>query len=300
MAQVTEDSIAETSTSTGTGDMVLAGAIAGYRTFSSKAADTNLVPYRIEAVDSNGNPSGDWETGLGTYNSTANSITRTKVDASSNANALVNFAAGTKRISLVLLSSQLYQLAGVPFKQLESLSPGFDPQYFWGYTQNEEGWTTNNGAAVTIVFDSANGKGVLVSDISSSALGAFRSPSGLAINGNKYRRVKMSLTMTANPNNDMLACTLRYVTSGHSFDANYQLTINYPATMKVGDTVVMDFDMDVATGAPDWRTSTITQIQFFMSSTASIGSVFRINWVAVGANRPSQGSDKRMRIMAVR
>lgn len=303
MTQVTEDSIAETSTSTGTGDMVLAGAIAGHRTFSSKAADTNLVPYRIEAVDSNGNATGDWETGIGTYNSAANSITRTKVDASSNANALVNFSAGTKRISLVLLSSQMYQISGIPFQQLESLSAGFDPQYFWGFIANTEGWTSSNSSGGTVTYDTANGKGLLIEDISTSIVFNLRSPSGLSINGNIFRRVKLSITIidtiTGAPAS-AFAPVMQYVTGGHSFSASYQRVIKYPFHARNNDTFLYDFDMEIATGAPDWQTNIITQIQFNLTSTVTSGYKVRVNWIAVGENRPSQGSDKRMRIMAVR
>lgn len=91
------DRILETSVSTGTGALTLAGAVTGYRRFSAipSIATNDTVYYAIFAVDANGNPSGDWETGLGTYSS-ANTLTRTTPSASTNAGAAVNFAAGTK------------------------------------------------------------------------------------------------------------------------------------------------------------------------------------------------------------
>jgi hypothetical protein len=51
----------------------------------------------------------EWETGTATYSS-ANTLTRTTVSASSNAGAAVNFSAGTKNVSLVLLSAKSVQL----------------------------------------------------------------------------------------------------------------------------------------------------------------------------------------------
>ena len=105
MALIVEDRIAETSTSTGTGDFTLAGSITGFRAFSAVCATSDTLYYLIEAIDANGVPTGEWETGLGTY-SAANTLTRTTVSRSSNANAAVSFAAGTKRVSIA--SSKAY------------------------------------------------------------------------------------------------------------------------------------------------------------------------------------------------
>jgi hypothetical protein len=99
MALVVADRIQESSTSTGTGAFTLAGAGTGFRAFSAVCSTGDTLYYLIEALDSNGNPSGDWEVGLGTY-SAANTLTRTTPAASSNANAAVSFAAGNKRVSL--------------------------------------------------------------------------------------------------------------------------------------------------------------------------------------------------------
>lgn len=289
MTQVTEDSVAETSTTTGTGDMVLAGAITAHRTFSSVAADGTIIPYRIEAVDGSGNPTGSWETGIGVYNTGANSITRQKVDASSNANALVNFAAGTKRISLVLLSSQLYKDDGVPLKKLETLSPGFDPTVVWYFNSTVESWTVTNG---TIGFDTANGKGILVTDTSAVGGTLITSPAGLTINGNLYRRVKASITLVTLPAplGSPILPRLLYVTGGHSFSESFRKVVAWPVPFSsAGDTIVIDFDMETADNAPDWYAppnNTITQFRLHLTDAAPTGTVLRINWVAVGANRP--------------
>lgn len=99
MTFILADRVVESSATTGSGAFTLAGAYTGYRAFSAVCATSDTVPYMIVAVDSNGNPSGDWEVGVGTY-SGANTLTRTTVQASSNANAAVNFAAGAKRVIL--------------------------------------------------------------------------------------------------------------------------------------------------------------------------------------------------------
>ena len=103
---VIEDRVMETTTTTGTGDITLAGAVSGFRSFSSVCATGDVCHYLIEAVNANGSPTGDWETGYGTY-SAANTLTRTLVYRSSNSNAAVSFAAGTKRVSIVVNGRQL-------------------------------------------------------------------------------------------------------------------------------------------------------------------------------------------------
>lgn len=100
MAHIVEPRVLETSTTTGTGALTLAGALTGFRTFGSvMTSPSDTCWYYIEAVDANGNATGDYEEGLGTY-SASNTLTRTTVSRSSNANAAVNFAAGTKRVGI--------------------------------------------------------------------------------------------------------------------------------------------------------------------------------------------------------
>lgn len=104
MPVIVKDRVKETSTTTGIGAFTLAGAMTGFVSFASIAAVNDTFYYTIQAVDSDGNPTGAWETGVGTY-SAANTLTRTTVVASTNANAAVNFAAGTKQIWLDLIAA---------------------------------------------------------------------------------------------------------------------------------------------------------------------------------------------------
>jgi len=103
MPFVVDDRVAETTTVSGTGPVTPGGALTGYKTFAAAKsqagvaiASGDLVPYAIEEVDSNFNPIGAFEVGIGTWNGTT--VTRTTVLRSSNADALVNFAAGTSKI----------------------------------------------------------------------------------------------------------------------------------------------------------------------------------------------------------
>lgn len=103
---IAKDRCMETTTTTGTGDITLAGAVTGYRTLASVLPLSRFVSICIEAVDANGIPSGDWEVSQG-YLSGSTTLVRHIVRASSNSDALVNFAAGTKRVFLTFSAFQL-------------------------------------------------------------------------------------------------------------------------------------------------------------------------------------------------
>jgi hypothetical protein len=94
MALVVKDRVKETTTTTGTGTITLAGAVLGFQAFSV-IGDGNTTFYTIQ--DS---VAGDWEVGIGTYTSSGTTLSRDVVLESSNSGNLVNFAAGTKDVFL--------------------------------------------------------------------------------------------------------------------------------------------------------------------------------------------------------
>jgi len=93
MAIVVKDRVKETTTTTGTGTITLAGAVAGFQTFSA-IGNGNVTYYCI--AEKTGTA---WEVGYGTYTAAGTTLTRTSPPlASSNAGALVDFGAGTKEV----------------------------------------------------------------------------------------------------------------------------------------------------------------------------------------------------------
>lgn len=108
MAGFYADRVCETSASTGTGNFSLSGAITGYQRFSAGAPGTQVTCYYlIEEVDSNGLPTGLWETGIGTYGpgGVPNTLSRNVViNGSSGAATLVTFASGVSRVHLSFAS----------------------------------------------------------------------------------------------------------------------------------------------------------------------------------------------------
>ena len=92
MAFVVADRVKETTTTTGTGTVTLAGAQLGYQSFAA-IGNGNVTYYTIA-----GQGSSEWEVGIGTYTSAGTTLSRTTVLASSNSGSLVSFSAGTKDV----------------------------------------------------------------------------------------------------------------------------------------------------------------------------------------------------------
>lgn len=93
MPLIQADRVKETTTSTSTGAVTLAGAATGFQTFSAAIGNGNTCYYTIA-----GQTGSEWEVGIGTYTSSGNTLARTTVLSSSNSGALVNFSAGTKDV----------------------------------------------------------------------------------------------------------------------------------------------------------------------------------------------------------
>jgi hypothetical protein len=92
MALIIADRVKETTTTTGTGTVTLAGAVTGFQSFAV-IGNGNTTYYTIA-----GQTGSEWEVGIGTYTSSGTTLARTTVLASSNSGSLVNFSAGTKDV----------------------------------------------------------------------------------------------------------------------------------------------------------------------------------------------------------
>ncbi len=98
MALVWANGVWDTSTTTGTGTYTLSGtAVLGRQTFGAGVGDGNTCYYRAED-----DAAGGWENGVGTYTASGTTLARTTVLSSSNANAAVNWGAGTRQVFLTL------------------------------------------------------------------------------------------------------------------------------------------------------------------------------------------------------
>lgn len=93
MALVLADRVLETSTTSGSGTISLAGASVGYQGFSTGVGDGNQTYYTI-ALEGGA----EWEVGIGTYTSVGDTLSRDTVLASSDSGNKVTFSAGTKQV----------------------------------------------------------------------------------------------------------------------------------------------------------------------------------------------------------
>jgi len=89
MALVVKDRVQETTTTTGTGTVTLAGAVTGFQSFSV-IGDGNTCYYAITS----GN---DFEVGLGTYTASGTTLSRDTVLESSNSGSKITLA-GTSNV----------------------------------------------------------------------------------------------------------------------------------------------------------------------------------------------------------
>ena len=109
MAHVLNDRIKETTTTTGTGNINLAGAETGFETFVSGVGDGNTTYYAISHQSTT-----EFEIGLGTVTDaspdTISGRTNSNVISSSNSDNVVDFSAGTKDVFCTLPASKAITL----------------------------------------------------------------------------------------------------------------------------------------------------------------------------------------------
>jgi hypothetical protein len=102
MAFILNDRVKETTTTTGTGTVNLAGAETGFESFVAGIGNSNTTYYAIvhQSLD-------EFEVGLGTItDASPDTLARTTVISSSNSDSAVNFSAGTKDVFCTLPASK--------------------------------------------------------------------------------------------------------------------------------------------------------------------------------------------------
>jgi len=90
MALVVKDRVQETTTTTGTGTITLAGAVTGFQSFSV-IGNANTTYYTIAAGS-------QWEVGIGTYTASGTTLSRDTILESSTGGTAVDFSAGIKNV----------------------------------------------------------------------------------------------------------------------------------------------------------------------------------------------------------
>ena len=102
MALVLNDRVKETTTTTGTGTINLAGAETGFETFVQGVGNSNTTYYAIVHTGAN-----EFEVGLGTVtDASPDTLSRTTIISSTNSDSAVDFSAGTKNVFCTLPASK--------------------------------------------------------------------------------------------------------------------------------------------------------------------------------------------------
>jgi len=102
VAFVLNDRVKETTTTTGTGTINLAGAATGFETFVAGIGNSNVTYYCIA-----GQGTAEFEVGIGTVtDASPDTLSRTTILSSSNSDSAVNFSAGTKDVFCTLPASK--------------------------------------------------------------------------------------------------------------------------------------------------------------------------------------------------
>ena len=106
MAFILKDRVKESTLTTGTGNLSLAGSAATFDTFQSYLSNGDTTFYAVVHASSGID---EWEVGLATWN-TGNTLSRTTVLSGSNGTSAVNFSAGSKDIFMTLPADKLLHL----------------------------------------------------------------------------------------------------------------------------------------------------------------------------------------------
>jgi hypothetical protein len=133
------DLVCETSTTTGTGTLNLAGAVSNYLTFVSQIASGNTVPYHIRASD------GKLETGIGTFtDATPDTLSRTADWSTDGSGAELTLPAGTHTVCLGPISGSVTNnpmtedLALNDFKFTGTTAAFATPRQVFGFTSSND------------------------------------------------------------------------------------------------------------------------------------------------------------------
>lgn len=171
MAFVIADRVQETTISTGTGTVLLTGAVQGYQSFGV-IGNANTTYYTI--ADQAGT---NWEVGIGTYYSSNVSLVRTTVLSSSNASSLVNFPAGTKAVFVTYPAERAIYADSSNITTVTNLVSG--NVSVTGGTINS---TTQNASTYTnVTVNGGTVNGVSLSNITYGGLGTMSTQNANAV-----------------------------------------------------------------------------------------------------------------------
>ena len=189
MALVLNDRVKETTTTTGTGAVSLAGAVTGFETFAAGIGNSNTVYYCIAHQDQ-----AEFEVGLGTLDGDSSDLTRTTVISSSNSDNAVDFSAGTKDVFCTLPASKLI------FEDANNdVTVGRNLTVTGDLTVSGDDITmATNTSGAALIGDGTNFNPVAISgDITIAANGTAAIGSGVIVNADINSSAAIAMSKTA-------------------------------------------------------------------------------------------------------
>ena len=189
MALVINDRVKETTTTTGTGAVSLAGAVTGFETFAAGVGNSNTTYYAIVHQTAN-----EFEVGLGTLDGDSSDLTRTTVISSSNSDSDVDFAAGTKDVFCTIPASKLiFEDANNDATIGRNLTVTGDLT-----VSGDDITMATNTSGAALIGDGTNFNPVAISgDISIAANGTAAIGSGVIVNADVNSSAAIAMSKTA-------------------------------------------------------------------------------------------------------
>ncbi len=189
MALVINDRVKETTTTTGTGAVSLAGAVTGFETFAAGVGNRTTTYYCIAHQDQ-----AEFVVGLGTLDGDSADLTRTTVISSSNSDSAVDFSAGTKDVFCTVPASKLI------FEDADNdVTIGRNLTVTGDLTISGDDLTlTTNTSGAALISDGTNFNPVAISgDITIGTTGTAAIGSGVVVNADINSSAAIAMSKTA-------------------------------------------------------------------------------------------------------
>ena len=189
MALVINDRVKETTTTTGTGAVSLAGAVTGFETFAAGVGNSNTTYYCIAHQDQ-----AEFEVGLGTLDGDSSDLARTTIISSSNSDSAVDFSAGTKDVFCTVPASKLI------FEDADNdVTIGRNLTVTGDLTISGDDLTlTTNTSGAALISDGTNFNPVAISgDITIGTTGTAAIGSGVIVNADINSSAAIAMSKTA-------------------------------------------------------------------------------------------------------
>jgi hypothetical protein len=154
MAYIVTDRVKQKTTSSGTGSITLGASVTGFQTFSAVCANGDTFHYAIVHLTN-----GTWETGVGTYNSSGGTITRSVISSSSGT-SLIDFASGDKEIFITPVAGNLIfkdNLGAANIVRTATVDFGSTPVSATTFSITDSAATTNSRIVAYPSSSTANG-----------------------------------------------------------------------------------------------------------------------------------------------